>query len=188
MTEPKMTIGKAIDQVLEAMSSLDKREQQTVFATVCSFLQLDTAIHPARTASPQSESHAAQTVEPLVDDNVKVDKSKAATHASHHHQSGLDIRTLKDQKKPDSARQMACLVAYYLQEHAPEGERKQVVTTADLDRYFKQAGYKLPAKLAQVLLDAKSAGYFEGAARGEYKLTRVGYNLVTHSMPKSSTA
>jgi len=78
---------------------------------------------------------------------------------------------------------MACLVAFYLQEQAPEGESKATVTTADLEKYFKQASFKLPDRMEAVLSDAKRAGYFETAARGAYKLTRVGYNLVAHSMP-----
>ena len=79
---------------------------------------------------------------------------------------------------------MACVVAFYLQEHAPKAERTKEVTTADLERLFKQAAFKLPARMQQVLVDAKTAGYFESTDRGKYKLTRVGYNLVTHSLPK----
>ena len=100
----------------------------------------------------------------------------------------MDIRRLKEEKKPNSARQMACLVAFYLQEHAPTTERKDTITTADLEKYFKQAGYKLPEKLEQLLIDCKRSGYVEAAKRGEYKLTRVGYNLVTHSMPAKEKA
>jgi hypothetical protein len=106
----------------------------------------------------------------------------APVHTSAH-RTGVDIRALKDEKKPNSARQMACLVAFYLQEQAPEGESKATVTTADLEKYFKQASFKLPDRMEAVLSDAKRAGYFETAARGAYKLTRVGYNLVAHSMP-----
>lgn len=79
---------------------------------------------------------------------------------------------------------MACIVAFYLLDHAPDAEKKQTITSADLEKYFKQAGYKLPKKLEQLLIDCKGSGYFEAVSRGEYKLTRVGYNLVTHSMPK----
>ena len=96
----------------------------------------------------------------------------------------MDIRMFKEAKNPTSARQMACIVAFYLNEIAPEDERKNVVTTADLERYFKQARYPLPGKLEQLLIDCKSSGYFEVADRGEYKLTRVGHNLVEHQMPQ----
>lgn len=40
MTTPKITLGKAIDQIVDALSTLDKKEQQTVISTVCSFLDL----------------------------------------------------------------------------------------------------------------------------------------------------
>ena len=78
---------------------------------------------------------------------------------------------------------MACVVAYYLAELAPSDERKDTVRVADLEKYFKQANYKLPEKMEQLPIDAKRAGYLENVGRGEYKLTRVGYNLVTQSMP-----
>jgi hypothetical protein len=40
--------------------------------------------------------------------------------------------------------------------------------------------------MAQVLPDAKGSGYFDSAARGEYKLNAVGYNLIAHSLPAKS--
>ncbi len=84
---------------------------------------------------------------------------------------------------------MACLVAFYLKELAPDGERKDTISSADLDKYFKQAQFKLPERIAQVLPDAKASGYFDSAARGEYKLNAVGYNLIAHSLPaKPATA
>jgi hypothetical protein len=83
---------------------------------------------------------------------------------------------------------MACLVAYYLQEHAPDSERKQAITTADIDKYFKQAGFKLPQRSQQLLPDAKAAGYFDSVGRGEYKMNAVGYNLIVHNLPAKSAA
>ncbi len=81
---------------------------------------------------------------------------------------------------------MACVVAYYLTELASADERKDSVSTQDLEKYFKQAGFKLPQKMEQVLPDAKRSGYFETAGRGEYKLNAVGYNLVAHNLPAKS--
>lgn len=78
---------------------------------------------------------------------------------------------------------MACVVAYYLAEIATGDERKDVITTADIEKYFKQARFKLPTKLEQLLIDCRGAGYFENSTRGEYKLTRVGHNLVAHQLP-----
>ncbi len=78
---------------------------------------------------------------------------------------------------------MACLVAYYLQELAPKNDRKQKISVQDLEKYFKQAPFKLPKRLDQLLVNAKASGYFESAERGEYKLNAVGYNLVVHGLP-----
>ncbi len=81
---------------------------------------------------------------------------------------------------------MACVVGFYLQELAPTSERKETVNTQDLEKYFKQAKFKLPGKINQILADAKAAGYFDVISRGEYKLNAVGYNLVAHNLPDAT--
>jgi hypothetical protein len=79
---------------------------------------------------------------------------------------------------------MAALVAYYLSEVVSDDERKVAINTADLERYFKQAGFKLPKSLPQTLSNATAAGYFDPAGSGLYKLNAVGYNLVAHGLPR----
>lgn len=180
MTSEKITLGKAIDQIVGALTALEKKEQQTAIATVCTVLDLSPIGFTGQMLQPSGHHDQGQLPAPHPIAPAALPKT-----GGHEYQHGIDIRTLKDQKQPDSARQMACVVAYYLLEYAPEAERKLTITAADLETYFKQAKYKLPTKLEQLLVDCKGAGYFETVARGEYKLTRVGYNLVTHSMPKS---
>jgi len=100
----------------------------------------------------------------------------------------VDIRTFKEQKVPRSAIQMVVLVAYYLQELAPTEQRKHTVDANDIEVFFKQAGFKLPAGkngAVDALNNAKKAGYIEVVDRGTYKLNPVGYNLVAHGMPSS---
>ena len=99
----------------------------------------------------------------------------------------IDIRALKEQKQPESAKQMACVVAYYLKELAPQTEQKDTVNARDLGTYFKQAKFKLPKTIQQILPDAKQSGYFESAGKGEYNLNAVGYNLVAHNLPKNKS-
>lgn len=95
-----------------------------------------------------------------------------------------DIRTLADQKNPRSSVEMAILVAYYLAELAPVAERRAEITSADITKYFKQAGYKLPKRAIKTLFDARKSGYMDGGSEtGSYKLNPVGYNLVTHVLP-----
>ena len=94
----------------------------------------------------------------------------------------VSIRDLKDQKRPNSSNQMAALVAYYLTEieHAQD-----TITTEDVKKYFKQAGFALPEKINQTLPNATSAGYFDSIGEGRYRLNPVGYNLVVHALPRT---
>lgn len=173
MAEGKITLGQAIDKGIEALEGLDQGARQTALAAICSHLNL-----AAPSESLQHSASRQQAADALAVHSENPPSSTApATRL-------VDIRTLKTEKKPNSARQMACLVAYYLSECAPEGERKEAVTPSDLEKYFKQAGYRLPSSMKDILPNAKKAGYFEsGGSRGSYKLNAVGHNLVVHSMP-----
>jgi hypothetical protein len=99
----------------------------------------------------------------------------------------VDIRSLRQEKDPGSAIEMAAVVAYYLSEAAPVDEKKPAVSTADLEKYFKQAQFPLPSRIGNTLSNAAAAGYFDSAGRGEYKLNPVGFNLVTQSLPRSAS-
>ena len=200
MTNAMQTIGQAIDQMVTALSPLEKRQQLTAINAVCAVLEIE--LHPltqplgVRKESQSPSPHAERLeIAPISDPVVPPPGTKTSGPVSapavtvvsdRKAERSVDIRALKQEKNPESARQMACIVAFYLAEHAPEKEKKNTVSVADVEKYFKQAGYPLSAKMEQLLLDCKRAGYFESAAnRGEYKLTRVGYNLVAHSLPKT---
>ena len=96
------------------------------------------------------------------------------------------IKELKDQKKPRSANEMAALVAYYVANVAPKTDRKDRITTKDIETYFKIAEFPLPEKTQFTLPNAKAAGYLDAVGNGEYKLNAVGHNLVVHSMPRGA--
>lgn len=101
----------------------------------------------------------------------------------------LDIRTLREQKSPKSATEMAAVAAYYLSELAPPGERKREMTAADVTRLFKHAGFPLPGTPKMTLVHAKNAGYLDpGPERGTYVLNPVGYNLVAHKLPSGASS
>jgi hypothetical protein len=95
------------------------------------------------------------------------------------------IKDLKDEKQPDSSNQMAALVAFYLAEVAPEHERRGTITSQDVEKYFKQARFALPKKIAMTLSNATAAGYLDAVGGGAYKLNPVGYNLVAHGLPRN---
>jgi len=82
---------------------------------------------------------------------------------------------------------MAAVVAFYLSELAPEPERKDFITTADIKRYFKLANFPLPKEPKYTLGNARQAGYFDPTSEaGSLRLNPVGYNLVAHRLPASA--
>jgi hypothetical protein len=167
MPEEELTLGQAIDLVEKALAPFDGPDQQTILVAVCSHLKI---------AAPPALTPVAPTGAPLGMMRSVVPPPSEL--------EGIDIKTLKNRKQPSSAIQMACVVAYYLAELAPETERKKTVTVGDLERYFKQASFPLNQKMEQLLVDGKRAGYFDPTARGEYSLNRVGHNLVAHQLPR----
>jgi hypothetical protein len=174
MADEKMTLGQAIDQVLKALSLFEQPDQQTILGAVCNHLKI--------TLLGQQQSAPFQPPPPP----LGVGRTTPPPLPSGSHFSDgrpLDIKTLKERKKPASAKQMACLIAYYLSDVAPAHERRDFVTHEDIEKYFKQAGYPQTNKMEQVLVDAKRSGYFESSVRGQYKLNPVGHNLVAYKMP-----
>lgn len=96
----------------------------------------------------------------------------------------IHIKALKEQKKPHSANEMAALVAYYLANVVPASDRKQTVSAKDVETHFKIAGFPLPKAIRVTLQNARTAGYFDSAGEGEYRLNAVGHNLVVHNLPR----
>jgi hypothetical protein len=167
MTAEKKTLGQAIDAIIEALSALDEKARPTAIAAACSHLDLvQSIVQPPPSAPKQTTLVATSPVAPA---------------------HPIDIRSLKDEKRPENAREMACLVAFYLQQFAPEAERKDVISVEDITKYFKQAHFPLPKQVKQLLIDARHSGYFDNAGRGVYRLNAVGYNLVAHTLPKNQT-
>jgi hypothetical protein len=171
----KPTLGQAIDQVITALGAFEAADQQTILRATYAHLNISgpTEVAPAKKAHEEGgrRGQAAEVTPPP---------------AREGEFAGMDIKAFKELKNPSSARQMACVVAYYLAEIATGEERKQVVTVDDMEKYFKQGRFALPTKLEQLLIDCRGAGYFETPSRGEYKLTRVGHNLVAHQLPAKS--
>ena len=152
----------AIGMILKALDGLDGESMQRVLDYVFSRLSI---------------SRPAGMVSTLV--QVSSQTSGAATPLRQ-----ISVKDLREEKKPESSNQMAALVAFYLQEIADESERKPSITAADIEKYFKQARFNLPKKIAMALPNAAAAGYLDSVGSGAYKLNPVGYNLVAHGLPR----
>jgi hypothetical protein len=159
---------QAMGAVLKALDGLDGESIQRVLDYVFGRLSLPKSSRIFGTSVGPTPTHAAAE--------------------SGQPQRRVSIRDLKDEKQPESSNQMAALVAYYLSELAPEAESKDAISAADLEKYFKQAGFKLPSALHKTLPNASAAGYFESAGGGRYRLNPVGYNLVVHGLPRGNEA
>lgn len=89
-------------------------------------------------------------------------------------------------KMPKSDMQAAAVIAYYYRFEAPDIDRKDTVTPADLQTASRQArGYSFND--ARVTLNnAVGQGYFDrGGERGSFSLNAVGENLVAMTLPGS---
>jgi hypothetical protein len=171
MADKKISLGQAIDTIVGALEQLDVPARQTAITAACTHLNIKFTENEPKNTPPEDNPNVHGTKKPITTTQLQT-----------------DIRALKEEKSPKSAIQMACVVAYYLQELAPENERKEAINTDDLDKYFKQAKFPLPKVISQLLPDAKGAGYFDSTSqKGNYILNAVGYNLVAHNLPPKSS-
>jgi hypothetical protein len=153
---------KAISTIVDALRPLSEKERQRVLEYVAGRFGI-----------------------PLLEETASLPHSYPGTTAPVPQQVPLrisDIRSLKEAKAPKSANEMAALVAYYVSELAPADQRSKQINKGDIERYFKTAGFRLPADAAFTLVNAKNAGYLDTAGAGQYTLNPVGYNLVVHRM------
>jgi hypothetical protein len=158
---------KAINAMLTALEPLDREARDRALDYVFKRLGIAPSVPVVR---PVAETQ-------------RVDPSPIETVPEEAPKTIVDIRTLREEKQPKTAMEMAAVVAYYLAELAPPDQRKDAIATADIEKYFKQAGHRLPTAPQYTLSNAAAAGYFDSAGRGLYRLNPVGYNLVAHSLP-----
>lgn len=162
------TLGQAIDEVIQSLIPLDEPSRMTAIKAACDHLKIQfSGVQQHESLFPQALGTALPT-------------TTAPTRI-------VDIKSFKQEKQPSSANEMAAIVAFYLSELGPQGEKKQEVKVADMLKYFKQAGFPLPRAPQVLLANAKNAGYFDGGKDGLYKLNPVGYNLVAYNLPRANS-
>lgn len=169
----------AIKAVAAAIVDLDEVERRRVFDYISS--RFGVAISNDNISTYQS----ASAVTPVMDSGRNAPTIELETTMP------VDIKSLKVDRKPTGALQMAVLVAYYLKALAPVEERKDTIGTEDIERYFTQAQYPLPSGkngAVDTLNNARKAGYFESAGQGVFKLNSVGFNLAAYGMPTAKVA
>jgi hypothetical protein len=94
-----------------------------------------------------------------------------------------DIKSFVTEKNPKRDVQFAAVAAYFYRFVAPDAQRKETITPKELDdagRHARGCGFKAPGV---TLSNAVNLGYFDRAARGEFRLNAVGENLVAMTLP-----
>ena len=163
---------EAIGTVLAALQPLPPEGRQSVLNYVLGRLGVELGV-------PERGHHEAEP-------NTHAGEAAPAAATNTPKSGAVHILDFKNEKRPRSANEMAALVAYYLENVAPEAQRKDRITTKDIETQFKIAEFPLPGSSRMTLVNAKAAGYFDGVGSGEYKLNAIGHNLVAHSMPRGS--
>lgn len=159
----------AIKAVLTALEPLRPEVRVSVIDYVVRRLQ----IHAEKEALGIASKEGVALLE-----EIRPERGASPTH----------IKALAEEKAPRSASEMAAIVAYYLENLAPPKERKDRITTKDINTYFKIANFPLPKKTQFTLPNAKGSGYLDAVGNGAYKLNAVGHNLVVHSLPRGKGA
>ncbi len=162
----------AMSSIINSLTPLDDQARQRVFEYVNKRFSMPAQAVPFSTQPNTTEAQLSLNATGTA--LIPMEQSR-----------GVDIRSLKEDKQPNSANQMAAIVAYYLSELS--SQKKDSITVADIQMYFKQAGFPLPKKPSDTLVNAKNAGYLEpGSEQATYKLSPVGYNLVAYGLPKGN--
>jgi hypothetical protein len=144
VTEAK-SLGAAIDEIIAALSSIPESSRSTAIRAACEHLGQDfIATTGLANANPPVS-------------NLPSNESAAETGRTRS-TTVTDIRSLKEQKNPANATEMAAVLAYYLQHLAPESERRSQITAADVNKYFIQAGFPLQKRSDQMLVNSRAAG------------------------------
>lgn len=170
MTTPAKSDFVAAEEIKGILHGRDRTEQERILRWVSESLSLG--------------DPAAATSKPMGGGSANTTRATESGTAGHTR----DIRTFVQQKQPKSDNQLATVIAFFYRFVAPEAERKEVLSTADLQTAARQArgyAFKTPSV---TLNNAVQQGYLDRADRGAYKINAVGENLVAMTLPGAGGA
>jgi hypothetical protein len=167
-------VVKAISTLMEALTPLDKEAREHALDFVMKRLGISLGMQQA-----PAQPHPGLPIPP-----TPITPITPVTPE----QPGQDIRSFAALKTPKTMNEKVAVMAYFLAQLAPPGERRDYITPEDIKPYFIQADFELPtATGSMTLTNAKNAGYLNALDRGQYKLNSVGHNLVAHKLPNKES-
>ena len=164
----------AAEEIKGVLTGRVKGEQEKILRWVAESLGLAVATTPV--AAPGQQSVA------LPSTLLHTVHETAATSVSAR---AKDIKAFVEEKEPRSDMQFAAVVAYYHRFESSEANRKEAITSRDLQDAARLAGRLRFRTPSATLNNAVRQGYFDRADRGEFKLNAVGENLVAMALPAS---
>jgi hypothetical protein len=167
----------AIGALIAALKPLDAKTRNNVLDYVIKQLAIELG---------QSSSTVVSGASPAL---LEFDRALSSQpESTRPAMTQTDIRTFAEEKQPKTVNEKVALVAYYIRNMAPLDERRDNIVSADIERYFVEAGFALPsAPPNMTLTNAKNAGYLNSAGPGQYRINAVGHNVVAHRLPSGQT-
>lgn len=169
MAKEKPDDYEAVRTVVDTLEQFDAKDQERVLRWAREKLGL--------TAVPASASTDAQS-------KPRHDPADRASPQGVAPGKVTDVKSFIDIKRPQSDSQFVAAVAYYYRFEAPEPQRKDNISSEDLQEACRKAGRERFTRPAQTLGNAHNQGYIDkGTERGTYVLNTVGENLVAMALP-----
>ncbi len=160
----------AAEEIKEILKGRNKEEQERIVRWVSESLGLIAGTSVMRAESPPAAARPQ-------------DSAGSTPSATTTAGRPMDIRTFVQEKQPKSDVQFVAVAAYFLRFMVPQDERKETISSADLQTAARQAQRAVFKTPSLTLNNAVQLGYLDRAGRGEYRLNAVGENLVAMTLP-----
>lgn len=171
MTEQKKSFDDldAVKVLVGALEKFNDEERDRIIRWACERLG---------TIYTSTESKSREIEEKITSQQISGGEKKA--------EGARNIKTFIENKDPKNDTHFTAVVAYYYRFEAPENERKESITSQDLNeaaRLAQKPRFKKPAKTLHNAY--RQAGLLDQVAHGKYKINTVGENLVAMVLPSN---
>lgn len=166
MPDPKDDLA-AVRTITEALTGFDAKEQERILRWVRERVGLAVAPEPS-----MLPTGSVATVNPSFVPVTAVN----------------DLKSFVLTKKPKSDVQFAATVAYYYRFVAPPDQKKEEITSTDLQEACRLVGRERFTVPGQTLRNAHNLGLLnKGSEAGTFGINSVGENLVDVTLPEDSS-
>jgi len=163
----------AIRVIIDTVSPFDPQDQKRIIRWVCEKLGITLEGGTLTTMRPIATS----TVQPT-DTPILAQPSITPTGPQ------VDIKSFLKAKNPTSDMQFAATVAYFYAFEALEAERKEAISSDELQEACRLLGRERLHNPGQTLRNAVYNGLLDKAGeKGHFKINTVGENLVAVTLP-----